>query len=72
MADVPVSRYQQFCTEKRKTLFTKYPDAEVQLKQMFKILCDIEVVADHTPASVGEVLEQQNKLLQSSHWKAPF
>jgi hypothetical protein len=32
----------------------QYPDADTQLKQLFKLLCDIEDVAVYTPASVGE------------------
>jgi hypothetical protein len=34
-------------------LVAKYPEAEAQLKQLFKIMCAIEVVAGHAPASVG-------------------
>jgi hypothetical protein len=63
MADVPLPRYIKFFKEKRTTLrvehqslVAKHPDAEAQLKQLFRILCDIEVVADHTPASVGETV----------------
>jgi hypothetical protein len=61
MADIPVPGYQSFWTEKRKTLKSEYrnlleqsPDADAQLKQLFKVLCDIEDVAGYTPASVGE------------------
>jgi hypothetical protein len=32
----------------------QHPDAEQQLRQLFKVLCDIEDVAGYTPASVGE------------------
>jgi hypothetical protein len=35
-------------------LVAKYPDADAQLKQLFKLLCDIEEVARYTPASVGD------------------
>jgi hypothetical protein len=57
MANVPVPGYQKFWKDKRATLreeqqsVAKYPDAEAQLKQLFKILCAIEVVAGQTPAS---------------------
>jgi hypothetical protein len=64
MADVTLPRYKKFWKDKRTTLraehqslVVKYPDAETQLKQLFKILCDIEVVAGHAPASVGESVE---------------
>jgi hypothetical protein len=38
-------------------LLTKHHDAEAQLKELFKILCDIEDVAGYTPASVEEIVE---------------
>jgi hypothetical protein len=64
MADVPVPGCQKFWTDKRgalkaeyQLLVAKYPDAEAQLKQLFKILCDIEDVAGHTPVSVEESVE---------------
>jgi hypothetical protein len=64
MADVPVPGYQAFWTEKRVTLKSEYrqllgqfPDADAQLKQLFKVVCDIEDVAGYTPASVGESQE---------------
>jgi hypothetical protein len=38
-------------------LVAKHPDAEVQLKPLFKILCGIEEVSGYTPASVGEIVE---------------
>jgi hypothetical protein len=60
MADIPVPGYQAFWTEKRKPLkaeskrlLSQSPDADTQLKQLFKVLCDIEDVAGYTPASVG-------------------
>jgi hypothetical protein len=52
MADIPVPGYQAFWIEKRKALKAEYkrllsqsPDADEQLKQLFKVLCDIEDVA---------------------------
>jgi hypothetical protein len=61
MADIPVPGYQSFWTGKRKTfkseyrnLLEQFPDADELLKQLFKVLCDIEDVAGYTPASVGE------------------
>jgi hypothetical protein len=64
MADVPVQGYQKFWTGKRTSvkadyqlLVAKHSDAEVQLKQLFKILCGIEGIAGYTPASVGESVE---------------
>jgi hypothetical protein len=64
MADVTLPTYQKFWKDKRTTLraehqslVAKHPDAEAQLKQLFRILCDIEVVAGHIPVSVGESVE---------------
>jgi hypothetical protein len=64
MADVTLPRYTKFWKDKRTTsraehqsLVAKYPDADAQLKELFKILCDIEVMAGHAPASVGESVE---------------
>jgi hypothetical protein len=64
MANVPVPGYQAFVTEKRVTLKSEYkqllgqfPDADAQLKQLFKVVCDIEDVPGYTPASVGESQE---------------
>jgi hypothetical protein len=37
-----------------RQLLGQFPDAEAQLKQLFKVVCDIEDVAGYTPASVGE------------------
>jgi hypothetical protein len=61
MTDIPVPGYQAFWTEKRKALkaeskrlLSQSPDAEAQLKQLFKVLCDIENVAGYTPNSVGD------------------
>jgi hypothetical protein len=61
MADIPVPGYQAFWTTARKTIKGEYqrllaqqPDAEEQLRQLYKILCDIEDVAGRTPAAVGE------------------
>jgi hypothetical protein len=66
MANVPIPGYQKLWADKRTTLkaeyqslVAKYPDAGAQLlvKQLFKILCDVEAVAGHTPVSVGESVE---------------
>jgi chaperonin cofactor prefoldin len=64
MGGVPVPGYQTFWTNKRSTLRSKYqslvqqyPDADAQLKQLFKVLGDIEDVAGDKPASVGESVE---------------
>jgi hypothetical protein len=61
MAHISVPGYQAFWTEKRKTfraeskrLQSQSPDADTQLKQLFKVLCDIEDVSGYTPASVGD------------------
>jgi hypothetical protein len=35
-------------------LVGQYPDAEAQLRQLFKVLCDIEDVSGYTLVSVGE------------------
>jgi hypothetical protein len=64
MGDVPVPGYQTFWTNEGstskseyQTLVQQYPDADAQLKQLLKLLGDIEDVAGHTPASVGESAE---------------
>jgi hypothetical protein len=64
MAAVPVPGYQAYWTDKRQTLKSEYqqlvaqfPDADAQLKQLFKLLCDIEDVAGYTSASVGDSKE---------------
>jgi hypothetical protein len=61
MAEIPVPGYQTFWTTARESIKSEFqrlvgqhPDAEEQLKQLYKILCDIEDVAAYTPASVGE------------------
>jgi hypothetical protein len=64
MADVPVTRYQTLWTNKLsaqkseyQTLVQQDPEADVQLKQLLQVLGDIENVARHIPASVGESAE---------------
>jgi hypothetical protein len=64
MADVPVTRYQTLWTKKLSTLKSEYqilvqqyPEADAQLKQLLQVLADIEHVARHIPASVGESAE---------------
>jgi hypothetical protein len=61
ISDIPVPGYQAFWTNARKTfnaefqrLVGQHPDAEEQLRQLFKVLCDFEDVAWYTPVSVGE------------------
>jgi hypothetical protein len=55
--------HQAYWAEQRETLKSEYrqllgqfpdADADAQLKQLFKVLCDIENVAEYTPAPVGE------------------
>jgi hypothetical protein len=64
MGDVPVPGSQtlwtiKLCTLKSEyqTLVQQYPEADAQLKQLLKVLGDIEDVARHIPASVGESAE---------------
>jgi hypothetical protein len=64
MEDVTVTGYQ---TLRTNTLFTlkseyqilvqQYPEASAQIKQLLQVLGDIEDVARHIPASVGERAE---------------
>jgi hypothetical protein len=61
MEDVPVPGYLAFWTNKLSTLKSEYQilvqtysEADAQQKQLFKLLGDIEDVARHIPASVGE------------------
>jgi hypothetical protein len=72
MADIPVPGYQVFWTTARKSikgefqwLVGQHPDAEKQLRQLFKILCDIEDVAGHTPASDRES-EQRSSIVSTA------
>jgi predicted ArsR family transcriptional regulator len=61
MADIPVPRYQAFWTDTYNKLKSEYqqligqvPDADAQLKQLLKVIRDIEEMARYTPASVGK------------------
>jgi hypothetical protein len=60
MAEVPVLGYQKFWKNKQRTLKSEYhilvgqdPDADTQVKQVFKVLWDIEDLTGYTTASVG-------------------
>jgi hypothetical protein len=64
MGDVPVPGYQKLWTNKLsalkseyQTLVQLYLEADAQLKQLLQALGDIEDVARHIPASVGESAE---------------
>jgi hypothetical protein len=72
MADIPVSGYQSFWTNTRSALKSEYhsligqfPDADAQLKKLFKVLGDIEGVAAYTPAAVGNS-EQWSAIVNSA------
>jgi hypothetical protein len=61
MADVPVPGYQTFWTNRlstqeseHQTQVQQYPDLDAQLKQLLNVLGDIEDMARHIPASVGD------------------
>jgi hypothetical protein len=61
MAETLMPGYQAFWAEEHVSLKSEYrqllgqfPDADAQLKQLFKVMCDSEDVAGHAPASVGE------------------
>jgi hypothetical protein len=61
MADIPVPGYQVFWMDTYRKLMSEYqqlieqfPDADAQLKQLLKVICDIEEMARHAPASVSE------------------
>jgi hypothetical protein len=65
MGDAPVPGYQIFWTNKLSTLKSEYhtlvqqyPEVDPQLKQLIKVLGDIEDVAGHITASVGESAER--------------
>jgi hypothetical protein len=40
-----------------QTLVQQYPEADAQMKQLLQVMGDIEDVARHIPASVGESAE---------------
>jgi hypothetical protein len=62
MADMPVPGYQAIWMDMCKNLKSstsnyvigEFPDADAQLKPLFKVIRDIEEMARYTPASVGE------------------
>jgi hypothetical protein len=61
MADIPMPGYQAFWTDTYKKLKSEFqqligqfPDADAQLKQLLKVIRDIEEMARYTPASMGE------------------
>jgi predicted ArsR family transcriptional regulator len=61
MVDIPVPRYHSLLTDTYNKLKSEYQqligqfsDADAQLKQLFKVIRDIEEMARYTPASVGE------------------
>jgi hypothetical protein len=61
---VPLPAYKQFWTDKRlslkilyKDISNKYPDVAPTMKQLFKVLCDIENLANATTISVEESKE---------------
>jgi hypothetical protein len=61
IADIPVPGYQAFWMDTCKKLKSDYqqligqfPDTDTQLKQLFKVICDIKEMARYTPASMGE------------------
>jgi hypothetical protein len=65
-----------------QTLVQEYPDADAQLKELYKFLGNIEDLAEHTPAAVGESAEwaaivntaEENGVsyCKRSPWKANF
>jgi hypothetical protein len=56
------SEYQQ--------LIGQFPDADAQLKQLLKVIRDIEEVARYTPASVGES-EQWSTIVNTAEENRP-
>jgi hypothetical protein len=72
MADIPVPGYQAFWTDTCNKLKSEYqqligqfPDADAQLKQLFKVIRDIEEMVRYTPASVGES-EQWSSIVRTA------
>jgi hypothetical protein len=61
MADITVPGYQAFWTDTYKKLKSEYqqligqfPEADTQMKQLLKVIRDIEEMARYTSASMGE------------------
>jgi hypothetical protein len=61
MAYIPVPGYQAFWMDtcmklnsEYQQLIVQFPEANAQLKQLFKVIIDIEEMARYTPALVGE------------------
>jgi hypothetical protein len=89
MADIPVPGYKAFWMDTCKKLklgyqqlIGQFPDADAQLKQLFKVIRGIDQMARYTPASMGKseqwsVIHRQHnrgkqaELLQSPHWEEP-
>jgi hypothetical protein len=64
MAGVPVPSYQQLWANKclslqaeQQNLVGKYPDAASPVRQLFKVLCNIEDLAGWMRASIVENME---------------
>jgi hypothetical protein len=79
MADIPVPGYQTFLKTARESIRSEFerlvglhPDAEEQLRQLYKILCDIEDVAGYTPASVGESEQSASNVSTMEEIRANF
>jgi hypothetical protein len=75
MADIPVPGYQAFWMDIYKKLKSEYqqligqfPDADAQLKQLLKVIRDIEEMARYTPASVAES-EQWSSIVSTTEEK---
>jgi hypothetical protein len=69
MAAVPVPLYKQFWIDRRVSLEKEFqtagrthPDAVQCMQHLFKVLCDLEALAECTPKPVGE----------SEEWAAAF
>jgi predicted ArsR family transcriptional regulator len=52
-------------------LIGKFSDADTKLKQLFKVIRDIEVMARYTPASVGES-EQWSSIVSTAENRQNF
>jgi hypothetical protein len=77
MTGAPVPGYQAFWAEKRaslkseyQVLIKQYPDADLQYRLLYKVICNIEDVAGCTPAAVGESAEWTAEDNRASYCKA--
>jgi hypothetical protein len=79
MAAVPVPGFQKLWTDTQTklkseyhALVAKYPDADSLMKQVFKVVCDIENLAGYMPALAGDSREQTSIVKTANENRASY